>query len=69
MVTECLTDAWNFTAPAMLLLNRIGTLFCGVAVSVHSLANLGGRDGQEDWGKGKQSRVMVSQDEEDSCMR
>lgn len=69
MVTECLTDAWNFTAPAMLLLNRIGTLFCGVAVSVHSLANLGGRDSQEDWEKGKQSRVMVSQDKEDSCVR
>lgn len=38
-------------------------------MSVHSLANLGGRDSQEDWEKGKQSRVMVSQDEEDSCVR
>lgn len=55
--------------PVMLLLNSVGMLFCGVALSVHSLANLSGTDGQEDWEKGKQNRVLVSQDEEDSCMR
>lgn len=69
VVTECLTDAWNFMAPAMLLLNSVGTLFCGVALSIHSLANLGGRNGQEDWGKGKQNRVLVSQVEKDSYVR